>query len=65
MLLSRLVRLPSLQNNEALCPWADMINHDCKATAHLDFDRSKNCALLATDRSYKAGEQVYLPLQRL
>ena len=58
MLLSRLVRLPSLGNIEALCPWADMINHDCRATSYLDFDPSKRCATLTTDRGYKAGEQV-------
>ena len=59
MLLSRLVRLPALGNIEALCPWADMINHDCKGTATLDFDRSKRCATLISDRKYSSGEQVF------
>ena len=58
ILLSRLVRLPSLNNVEALCPWADMINHDCRASTHLDYDFSTQTAALVSDRSYGAGEQV-------
>lgn len=58
MLLSRLVRLQGLGNQEALCPWADMINHDCRANTHLDFDFGSQTAVLVSDRSYKPGEQV-------
>lgn len=58
MLLSRLVRLPARREEEALCPWADMLNHDCRATTHLDFDPGSRTAYLETDRSYQAGEQV-------
>ena len=61
ILLSRLVRLPTLRNVEALCPWADMINHDCRATSHLDFDLASQTASLISDRSYSPGEQVEVP----
>lgn len=61
ILLSRLVRLPTLRNVEALCPWADMINHDCRASSHLDFDLASQTASLISDRSYSPGEQVEAP----
>lgn len=58
MLLSRLVRLPGRGNTEALCPWADMMNHDCRSQAHLDYDASSKSVVLQPDRDYQAGQQV-------
>jgi len=72
MLLSRLVRLPSYNNNndnndnddngeeeiEALVPWLDLVNHDSQADTYLDWDASSQCVVMKSWRAYKAGEEV-------
>ena len=58
MLLSRLVRLPAWSSAEALVPWADMMNHDCRATSHLDYDPSSGTVCLEACQAYRPGEQV-------
>ena len=58
MLLSRLVRLPAWGSAEALVPWADMMNHDCRATSHLDYDPSSGTVCLEACQAYQPGDQV-------
>lgn len=58
LLLSRLIRLPALGDVEALVPWADFLNHDCRAEAFLDFDPASAAVVLRADRQYRPGEQV-------
>ncbi|KAF6160931.1 hypothetical protein GIB67_007572, partial [Kingdonia uniflora] len=52
ILISRLVRLPSLNERVALVPWADMLNHSCEAV------------VFTTDRPYQPGEQVFISYRK-
>ena len=58
ILLTRLCRLPSRGNEEALIAWADMANHDVSVTSFLNWDSGRRCVSFQLDRSYSAGEQV-------
>jgi histone-lysine N-methyltransferase SETD3 len=62
LLLSRLVRLDGAAPDggalEALCPWADLVNHACDATSFLSWDPAARAVVLAADRTYSPGEQV-------
>lgn len=58
ILLTRLCRLPSRNNQEALIAWADMANHDANVTNFLDWSASKKCVTFEPGRSYTPGEQV-------
>ena len=58
ILLTRLCRLPSRNNEEALIAWADMANHDASVTNFLDWNRNKKCVIFEPGRSYTPGEQV-------
>ncbi|XP_057526922.1 ribulose-1,5 bisphosphate carboxylase/oxygenase large subunit N-methyltransferase, chloroplastic [Amaranthus tricolor] len=60
ILFSRLVRLPSMDGNVALVPWADMLNHSCEVETFLDYDKSSEGIVFTTDRSYQPGEQVFI-----
>ncbi|KAK4801138.1 hypothetical protein SAY86_021625 [Trapa natans] len=60
ILLSRLVRLPSMDGRVALVPWADMLNHSCDVETFLDYDKSSQGVVFTTDRSYEPGEQVFI-----
>ena len=60
ILLTRLCRLPSRNNEEALIAWADMANHDANVTSFLDWSNSKKCVVFEPGRSYTPGEQVYV-----
>ncbi|GAB4816512.1 hypothetical protein N2152v2_003558 [Parachlorella kessleri] len=60
MLLTRLIRLPGLGDTEALVPWADLLNHSCGATTFLNWDAAAEAVVLAADRQYRPGEQVFV-----
>ena len=69
MLLSRLVRLPSLgggggggepSGTETLLPWADLLNHSPDCTAFLDWSPADGAVVLRADRRCRAGEQVHV-----
>ncbi|KAK6259608.1 SET domain - like 6 [Theobroma cacao] len=60
ILFSRLVRLPSMDEKVALVPWADMLNHSCEVETFLDYDKSSQGVVFATDRAYQPGEQVFI-----
>lgn len=64
VLLSRLVRLDGLGGAEALVPWADCLNHDCRATAHLDWDAGAAGVVLRAERGYRRGEEVRISYGR-
>lgn len=60
ILLSRLVRLPSMDGRVALVPWADMLNHSCEVDTFLDYDKSSKGVVFTTDRPYQPGEQIFI-----
>ncbi|RDX88900.1 Ribulose-1,5 bisphosphate carboxylase/oxygenase large subunit N-methyltransferase, chloroplastic, partial [Mucuna pruriens] len=60
ILFSRLVRLPSMDGNVALVPWADMLNHSCDVETFLDYDKTSKGIVFTTDRPYQPGEQVFI-----
>lgn len=60
ILLSRLVRLPSMDGKVALVPWADMLNHSSEVETFLDYDKSSLGVVFTTDRTYQPGEQVFI-----
>lgn len=60
MLLSRLVRLPSLgASAEALLPFADLLNHDPTCTAFFDWSAAEEAVVLRADRKYRQGEEAH------
>ena len=60
ILLTRLCRLQSRNNEEALVAWGDMANHRSDVTTYLDWDKDKQQVVFQPDSSYEAGEQVYV-----
>ncbi|KAK7327285.1 hypothetical protein VNO80_31652 [Phaseolus coccineus] len=60
ILFSRLVRLPSMDGQVALVPWADMLNHSCEVETFLDYDKQSKGIVFTTDRPYQPGEQVFI-----
>ena len=58
VLLTRLVRLPGLDDEEALVPWADFANHDCAAATYLNWEPPSSAVVLRADRRYGVGDQV-------
>ena len=60
VLLSRLVRLAGLGDQEALLPWADLLNHDCAAASFLDWSATEAAVVLRAERRYRAGEQLLI-----
>ncbi|KAG2500913.1 hypothetical protein HYH03_001672, partial [Edaphochlamys debaryana] len=76
VLLSRCIRLPGRGDAQVLAPWADLLNHDVNAEegCHLDWAPGAGAAaggqaaaggdggavVLAADRNYAAGQQVYI-----
>lgn len=60
ILFSRLVRLQSLNQQVALVPWADMLNHSSQVDACLDFELTSKRVILTTDRAYQPSEQVFI-----
>lgn len=60
ILFSRLVRLQSLNQQVALVPWADMLNHSSQVNACLDFEATSKAVILTTDRAYQPSEQVFI-----
>ncbi|KAF5839509.1 hypothetical protein DUNSADRAFT_580 [Dunaliella salina] len=64
ILLSRLVRLSGKDDEEALVPWADFLNHSPHVGCHLDWDSAadggQGAVVLYADTDYQAGQQVYI-----
>ncbi|KAH7331564.1 hypothetical protein KP509_20G040500 [Ceratopteris richardii] len=60
ILFSRLVRLQSLNEQVALVPWADMLNHSSEVKACLDYEEKSNTIILTTDQAYQPSEQVFI-----
>ncbi|GLJ18380.1 hypothetical protein SUGI_0325470, partial [Cryptomeria japonica] len=60
ILFSRLVRLPSMNNQIALIPWADMLNHSSEVDTYLDFDVLSKGIVFAADKAYQPREQVFI-----
>lgn len=61
ILLSRLVRLPSAGNAQALLPWADLLNHSCSISdAFLDWDEEVQAVVCRPQCDYAPGQQVYI-----
>ena len=69
LLLSRLVRLEGIADGgggdtadggavDALCPWADLLNHDSSSGAFLQWDSAQDAVVLRADRAYAPGDQV-------
>lgn len=59
MLLSRLIRLSSMRDAEALVPWADLLNHSPDAESCIDWDPSMQAVVLRQGASAAANQQVY------
>ncbi|MCO5585831.1 hypothetical protein L7F22_039764 [Adiantum nelumboides] len=60
ILFSRLVRLQSLNQQVALVPWADMLNHSSQVKACLDYEAGSKTIILTTDQAYRPSEQVFI-----
>ncbi|KAI5071032.1 hypothetical protein GOP47_0013283 [Adiantum capillus-veneris] len=60
ILFSRLVRLQSLNEQVALVPWADMVNHSSQVKACLDYEAASKTIILTTDKAYQPSEQVFI-----
>eukprot|EP00878_Enallax_costatus_P028717 GHUV01031052.1.p1 GENE.GHUV01031052.1~~GHUV01031052.1.p1 ORF type:complete len:258 (+),score=106.58 GHUV01031052.1:375-1148(+) len=59
--LSRSVRLDDLAGEPiVLVPFADFLNHDVNSEAFLVWDEQQQAVVLRPDRSYKAGDQVFI-----
>lgn len=59
MLLSRLIRLRSLGDREALVPWADLLNHSPDSDAYLDWDAAQRAVVLRADAAAQPGQQLF------
>jgi SET domain len=59
MLLSRLIRLRSLGDCEALVPWADLLNHSPDSDAYLDWDAAQRAVVLRADAAAQPGQQLF------
>jgi hypothetical protein len=59
MLFSRLVRLDEMGGELALCPWADMLNHQSGSPAHISYDKEADSVVITTEKEYLAGDQVF------
>jgi len=57
--LSRVVRLPGLDDTLAIIPWADLLNHRSSVSSHIDYDQGLDAVTLTLDRDYKSGSQVF------
>lgn len=60
MLLSRLIRLSSLGDTEALVPWADLLNHSPDADSCLDWDASLQSVVLQAEAPAEPGQQLFV-----
>lgn len=59
MLLSRLIRLRSLGDREALVPWADLLNHSPDSDAYLDWDAAQRAVVLRADAAAQPEQQLF------
>lgn len=60
MLLSRLIRLGSLGDTEALVPWADLLNHSPDVDSCLDWDASLQSVVLQAEAPAEPGQQLFV-----
>ena len=58
ILLSRLVRLSSLNDMEVLLPFGDLVNHDCHASCYFDYDKKTHAVVLMAHKTYQPGNEV-------
>lgn len=63
LLLSRLIRLENYSNGadvDALCPWADFVNHSCFSRSFLRWSPEESSVILDNkDGMYTIGEQIF------